>query len=225
MTGPTDVVVGHGAAWVLDANQIVRVDAKTERVTQPFSEMEAQRVGIGKKSLWVFDSTPPDIPNFRRGGPPPPGVNPNQPFGGLLLRVDPKTRNVRKRTRLETLNVSSLAVAGDAVWFADRSRHSVTRVDPASARVLGNLQLPLDATVNAAAVELGEDELWFTNAVGIVRIDPETNAATGFAHISKFKRYTPVDPTFKPVGDIAVADGRVWVADPTTDTLAVVAAD
>ena len=225
LTGPSEVVVGHGAAWVLDGHRIVRVDAETEETTEPFGEMDAQRVGIGKKWLWVFDSTPPDIPNFRRGGPPPPGVNPNQPFGGLLVRVDPKTYEMRTRTRLDTLNVSGLAIDDDAVWFADRSRHSVTRVDPATARVLGNLQLPLDATVNAAAVALGDEDVWFTNAVAIVRIDPETNAATGVAHISKFKRYTPWDPTFKPVGYIAVANESVWVADPTTDTLAEVEAD
>src|SRR5262249_38973155 len=120
-------------------------------------------------------------------------------------RIDPRFDEVQRAGRLANAVAGGEgAVAADAhVLWAAPSSGLLTRLDPASGRVLRRI----DPNTSPTAVAAGADALWLPNsdADTVTRMD-----ATGLG-------------TSIPVGRgpaaVAVGDGGVWVVDALDDSL------
>jgi hypothetical protein len=122
-----------------------------------------------------------------------------------LLRIDPGT------ARLTAPNpgpVSAIAAGADGVWAVccqGRGRHGrVTRLDPASGRVIATVGLP----TRPLAVGTGPDAVWVRGAEGwLWRVDPAGDRQAGATRLATV-------PGVELAGELVVAGAAVWVSDP-----------
>ena len=155
---PTGLAAGDGALWVASGNRTdafvtlrkisARFDALERTVRVPSSPYGGADVALDRGALWV-------APSF-----------------GLLRRLDPETGALR-RPAVDTGHAPSALAVGDAVWVADESANTVTRVDPTS-----GLGTPIPVGNGPTGVAVAADGVWVTLARddSVVRIDPETAA-------------------------------------------------
>jgi virginiamycin B lyase len=89
-------------------------------------------------------------------------------------------------------------VGEGAVWTLNRGDHSVTRVDPATNKVVATI--PVGHEVGKGDIAVGEGGVWLS-APGspLVRLDPRANRVA--------QRFTG-----EGGGAVAVAHGSVWIA-------------
>ncbi|HSO55493.1 MAG TPA: hypothetical protein VL330_22750 [Actinomycetes bacterium] len=123
-----------------------------------------------------------------------------------LLRIDPGT------ARLTAPNpgpVSAIAAGADGVWavccVGRGPRGRVTRLDPASGRVLATVGLP----TRPLAVGAGPGAVWIRGAEGwLWRVDPAHGRQAGAIRL-------PIVPDGAELAGELVVDGEaVWVSDP-----------
>ncbi len=127
--------------------------------------------------------------------------------GSSLLCIDLQTA-----TATGTVDVgggANLVVAFRTVWVATHGTFGpsatsgrVTRVNPATCKLLHSVHVPGDPT----AVATGEGAVWVTTSEGLVRVDPRTNR-TQLIAIQGGK------------DDVAVGEGAVWVLDNLRSTV------
>ena len=103
----------------------------------------------------------------------------------------------------EVCNPQSVAASGDQIWFTDRARRAVSRIDPKTNRIVESIPvgiLPYDIAIDG-------DTLWITDFDGglVVRVDTGKNRV-----VSK------LDDFNEPTG-IVVGAGSVWVIDHELD--------
>jgi len=199
-TTPSNVVVGGGSIWVLNADDrtISRIDQKTRRIVKTFATGGLPTdLAFADGSLWVGNGT------VRGPGP---------AYTSSVSRLDPDTYRVtapvplpydHKRTPLAfTSPISQLAAYRESVWAINPDL-SVSRIDVATSRVD---HVPVTF---AGAIAAGKEGVWVTrNGSSVTRIDPRTGRigqtisvpAAGFA-------------------GIAVGDRSVWAADPDDGTV------
>jgi len=123
-----------------------------------------------------------------------------------LLRIDPGT------TRLTAPNpgpVSAIATGAGGVWAVccqgRGPRGRVTRLDPASGRVIASIGLP----ARPLAVGAGPDVVWVRGAGGwLWRVDPAYGRQAGAI------RLPTVTGGPELAGELVVAGGAVWISDP-----------
>jgi streptogramin lyase len=113
-----------------------------------------------------------------------------------LTRIDPHTNET-----VETIAVGPrpgrVAAGEGGVWTLNRGDGSVTRVDPASNKVVTTI--PIAAAAGPGEIAAGAGSVWISApGVPLVRIDPRTNRAVRF--------------TGEGGGAILVAHGSLWVA-------------
>lgn len=119
-------------------------------------------------------------------------------LGDMLIKVDPAAMSVASTHGVPA--GSGAAEPGfDSVWVTNRTANTVTRVDPATGTVGATIavgQLPRFLAV-------GEGAVWVLNQTDgtVSRIDPGTNSVTATIPVGRLQGG----------GDIAVADGSVWV--------------
>jgi hypothetical protein len=161
--GPgTHLAVGDGAVFIVGFRApAVRIDPGSGRIVARLPVGPATNVAIGHASAW-----------FLR-------------VDGTVVRIDLRTNKVVAQIRalhdyppLPALRSSDdgpkvIAVSADAVWVADHSG-AILRIDPATNRVAGKLQVfPASPVLSLAA---GEGALWATTRHGekaeLARIDP-----------------------------------------------------
>jgi YVTN family beta-propeller protein len=92
-----------------------------------------------------------------------------------------------------------VAIGEGSVWVANAKAHTVSRVDPATNKVVATIQL--DGQVNAVTVSPGA--VWATNFAdsGVVRIDPQTN------------KVVATIPNQLGPSDVSFGSGAMWVAN------------
>jgi hypothetical protein len=123
-----------------------------------------------------------------------------------LLRIDPGT------ARLTAPNpgpVSAIATGAGGVWAVccqgRGPRGRVTRLDPASGRVIATIGLP----ARPLAVGAGSDVVWVRGAEGwLWRVDPADGRQAGAI------RLPAVQGGAELAGELVVAGAVVWVSDP-----------
>jgi YVTN family beta-propeller protein len=93
-----------------------------------------------------------------------------------------------------------IAVAGGSVWVASMLDETVTRIDPASNRVVATIPVP----GSPAAVAAAGGTLWVSGNRGLSRIDPASNQVT---------------PVGVCCGDLAAGAGALWVASGMDNTV------
>jgi hypothetical protein len=137
--------------------------------------------------------------------------------GRPLLRIDPGT------ARAASLSVPAQAVAAarSGVWAvccqAGARRGQLTRIDPATGRVLRVMSLP----GHPDAVGIGPGGVWVRGSGRLLwRIDPSSNRVVATIPLASgpTSRGDAVG-TGEPGGDIAVTEDAVWVSDPAAATV------
>jgi YVTN family beta-propeller protein len=189
---PTDVAVGVGAVWVVNATDrtVSRIDPETNSVRTAPAGGDPHAVATGEGAVWVLS-----------------------PRDQALARIDPNTLSTLGTTALISrtgqlayggLASWALAMGEGSVWAGGRS---VNRVNP-NGVVIDTISDPY----LAVGIAFGHGSVWIRNANfepggGLWRVEPATNRVTAKVPLS-----------FYPFG-LAVGEGGVWTADSATDTL------
>src|SRR5207244_9771797 len=114
--------VVSGAVWVkaADGSMVRRVDPRTRRVIASIAvggHRRADGVAIGAGAVWVAS-----------GG-----------RTGMLRRIDPRTNRVVGAPIALAGGAEAVAVGAGAVWVASGDANTVSRIDPASNRMLARI--------------------------------------------------------------------------------------
>jgi DNA-binding SARP family transcriptional activator/ABC-type branched-subunit amino acid transport system substrate-binding protein len=121
------IAAGGNSVWVrLDQSgpmAFARIDARTDRADKP---LQTPAIGLnapvsfafGDGALWVPDT-----------------------YAGLLYRLTPGRPAILRAAQVG-VGVTSVALAGGAVWAGDAIHDTLTRVDPADDRILGVRSVP-----------------------------------------------------------------------------------
>jgi YVTN family beta-propeller protein len=130
-----------------------------------------------------------------------------------VMQIDMRKRRV-VATIAPDVEVDALAVGSGSAWVADSRRGRAVRVDADLGTVADSVPLPTSTTTGnhsptRRAAVLGGGSLWVTSAqlAAVLRVDARSRRVTG-----------RVDVGNDPAG-LAVADGAVWVADSTDNTV------
>ncbi|HEY2939847.1 MAG TPA: hypothetical protein VGJ27_08545 [Gaiellaceae bacterium] len=203
------LAVGGGAVWVpsYQSDTLLRIDpatgAHSRRSRVPHSP---QAIGVGAGSVWLACIGPS---HTGRGG----VLIPDGP--GIVARIDPRSGVVQSRVRVGR-GPQAIAVAAGAVWLLSGrgvgADDTLDRVDVRTNRVVATFPVPHWSS----AVAVGRRYAWVVSspksAGGVItRIDKRT----GHAATRRIPRsWTPAS--------VALAGGRVWVADPGVAQLIVI---
>ncbi|HXJ42054.1 MAG TPA: DUF5074 domain-containing protein [Bryobacteraceae bacterium] len=175
---PVRILIAESVLVPSRANDLlVRVDAKTNKPQDPVAGMKKPCSGIvtGFASAWV--------PNCESQS---------------LVRVETKTAKITATIPLGVADVhSGIAATADSVWLFSDNRGTLSRIDPDTNEVVGEMRLAADCANLLAA----ESSLWVTcpSENRLVRISPAKHTVE--------KR---IEVSAKP-GSIAFGDGSIWV--------------
>jgi streptogramin lyase len=190
-SSPVDAIaVTRGAVWLAVGGLVLRVDPATGRaLVVPEVEDGAPVVDLvaGAGAVWAVTSA------------------------AGLLRIDPGTARL---TAPNSGPVSAVAVGAGGVWAVccqGRGRRGrVTRLDPASGRVITTAGLP----GRPLAVGAGPGGVWVRGAEGgLWRVDPASGRQAGAI------RLPTIPGGAELAGKVVVAGQRVWVSDPGVATV------
>jgi DNA-binding SARP family transcriptional activator/ABC-type branched-subunit amino acid transport system substrate-binding protein len=193
-TAPTNVAVGEGAVWVLDADDrtISRIDPTRRVLPRTFSTGSTPTsLAVGAGALWIgnssgFSSYPASISRID----PESGV-PDAP-------IELPGSGARPPFQGGGMDSHLIAATDDAVWAVNPDQ-TVSRIDPRTSRIVARV-----TDVRAEGIAAGEDGVWIVNNRDeVVEIDPRTNAPS-----------KPIPVAAESLGSLAVGGGAVWVADP-----------
>ncbi len=198
---PTDVAVGEGGVWVLDAevNVVKRLDpayltfgpAIRFRRLPPTREyspaLQQTAIAVGEGAVWVADGF------------------------GLLTRIDPRRPSRQRVYRLRRYT-NAIATGGGAVWLSAGSPPSVLRVDPRTGKVVATIPIAARSGAFAPfphAVGVGAGSVWVTNGntATISRVDLQTEGVVVSLKLAL------------NLSRVAVGSGAVWVADTDFGTI------
>ena len=207
---PTAVAVGEGGVWVLDADDrtVQKIDPASEGVVRttgvPGSVSPATGSGqrsspvlaVGAGGVWVGQKTTllklDPVDNV-----------PGDPFA--LPRLRPP-ENPLAGAPANAYGLRAVAVGAGTVWIAEEDS-TIARLDPSSGKPVAPLiESPVASIAGLIPImAFGNGALWLTDAAdpGLVRVDPETNAA-----VVTFRNL----PT--NVYGLAVGNGSVWANSP-----------
>jgi branched-chain amino acid transport system substrate-binding protein len=199
-TAPSDVAVGEGSVWVLDADDrtITQINATTRKVVRTFSTSSTPTdIAAGAGAVWIGNA-----PISTRSG------AAEDWLPASISRLDPESGLAFPTIELPPApgghlyvfagaTVQHIAVSAEAVWVINRDL-TVSRVDPRSNRIVARIE-----GVKARNIAAGDGDVWVSEDEGVAEIDPSTNTVV---------RRIRLDVPF--VAGIAVGGGAVWVTDP-----------
>jgi YVTN family beta-propeller protein len=227
--GAASMTVADGMLWVRKgAGTVIRVDPERNRVAgKPLRvPAAAEAIAVGEGAVWAASVAPGDlgtpgkdavtridlatgrtVATITVGRAPldlavTPGAVwvPNSGGGGdTVARIDPQTNRLAGRPVSTGASPQSLAVGGGSLWVANHDAGTVTRIDPASGKVLADIPVPSEphrVAYGAGAAWVGN---WHDNSVS--RIDPAINRVVG----------SPIPIGFHHAGNLVVGAGSVWV--------------
>ena len=166
---------------------LTRVFSGSRRMRRYRLDREPRAVAVGFGAVWVVAR----------------GARDNQ-----VLRIDPATGAVTRRTRFPTASsIDGLAAGLGGVWVVASSSATLYRIDPRSAAVTARIDLGGRAA--RPAVVLGEIWVGLSDSGGrTVRVDPRTVSV--IAHLSC------CPPAW---GYFAAGHGSIWDYDTPTGTV------
>jgi DNA-binding SARP family transcriptional activator len=202
---PSDVAVGEGSVWVLNADDrtVSRIDLRTRAIVKTFATGGTPTdLAVGAGAVWIGNGTPTRAGNI------------GDVYTASVSRVDPRstlvTRTLALRGPLRLVptavyepdrlpGVTQIAVGAGAVWAIDPDR-SVSRVDPRTGRLVARIDV-----VATHAIAAGPAGVWVIGkGPTVTRIDPRTNRAGQTIWLEA-----------SGLAGIAVGGGSIWVTDPT----------
>jgi streptogramin lyase len=192
---PESILVEPSAVWILNRskNVLERVDPKANTLGEAVAGFQdpcgSPQFGFG--TVWALNCG-----------------------DGTLLRVDAKAGKVLKSIKSGAGSArAGLAVSADSVWALTDDKTTLSRIDPAQDRVVGELRLPAGCN----ALVFGEGSLWITcpGENRVLRVDPLLNIVSRRIEVS-------AEPYAVAVGDSAIwvfcrKEGKVERIDPKTD--------
>jgi branched-chain amino acid transport system substrate-binding protein len=197
-TTPSNVVVGEGAIWVLNADDqtVSRIDPETRQITKTFGTGGTTTdLAVGEGALWIGNSEAVAGRDIN--------------YTATVSRIDPQSSVVMRKVRLPRPKqgdppfgvfpgVSQLAVGRGSVW-AINPDHTVSRIDAATGDVVATV--PVRAGSSVAA---GREGVWVVDdGRAVTRINPRTNQPG---------QTIEVGASF--LLDLALGAGSVWVTAP-----------
>ena len=176
-----------------NGTQILRIDPKTNKVTEPFTGFDKPCGGL----VSAFDSV--WVPNCGNG---------------TLSRIEPKSGKVTATIEVAVADVpTAIAASPDSVWLLSDQRTTISRIDPIANTVVAEVRV--EAGCNSLV--FAESALWLTCPAlnKVIRVDPRTNLATKRIEVA-------AKPTSLAFGEGAIwvfcqTDGKVARIDPKTD--------
>jgi YVTN family beta-propeller protein len=218
-SAPDQVAAGAGSIWAVTRNRqtVSRLDPATGHVVGDI-DVGAGPAGIAYsregRAVWVANSLDGTVSRID------PGTNrvvDTIPVGNVPVAVAFGFGSVwitnvgdRSVTRLDARSGDpvatiltgdvgrGIAVGGGAVWVSDDDGGTVSRIEPRTNGVTKRIRVGNGAT----ALAYGARSLWVANGFDrtISRIEPKTSAVTNV-------------PTGGTPGNLAFADGALWVSD------------
>lgn len=214
---PTTVTLGEGAVWVLRPyGTVSRIDPRTNSLTQ--SQLEAPVMGdmaVGFGSVWVVKpatSGPPPPPDARSTDAPQPSTvpSPSAPIAGAVERLDSSTG--KPVAFIEGFDDPvSLAVGEGAVWVSDSTTGTVSRIDPATNRVVGTIAIPNADILWDIVIFEGTVWVYVQDQQGSANLVP-IDAATNRVDESRIVDDLGIQPGLPPTGLVA-GEGSLWVTE------------
>jgi streptogramin lyase len=182
---PGYLLDADGSVWAGDASAVTRIDPASGAV-QTIEIRDADGIrrsgsmfAVGFDSIWVGDW------DF-----------------GKLYRFDAESGELQ--ATLEMSSPTSVVVTGDAVWVTNHHEGTLSRVDPATNKIVTTVVVTSAGESGPHQLLVDGDLLW----VGIPRdytvaeVDATTNALVGTI---------PVDRPGEPCGALAMAADRLYV--------------
>jgi DNA-binding SARP family transcriptional activator/ABC-type branched-subunit amino acid transport system substrate-binding protein/DNA-binding beta-propeller fold protein YncE len=200
-TAPSEVAVGDGSVWVVDADDrtISQIDPESRSVERTFSTSSIPTdIAVGDGAVWITNAPIGEQSNTAEDWLPA-SVSRLDPESGLVVQ----TIELRPApgghlpNALPGLSVQHVAVSPEAVWVINRDL-SVSRIDPRSNRIVAQVE-----GVKANNIAVGDGDVWVAEEEGIAEIDPSTDEVA---------RRVPLDGATP--SSLAVGGGAVWAADP-----------
>jgi virginiamycin B lyase len=201
---PFRVAAGEGSVWVLSRGRmpcspaapctVWRIDPGSNRpVGQPTRlPADGWDLAVGAGSVWVTQ------------------------FDGRLVRIDARTGRIRARISARPIYFGSVVTFGGGfVWTGndDERNHSgsVSKIDPATNRVVGNLA----GLGSPQSIAFGRGAVWVADHAGwLVKINPKTLKVIARQRLDFGPRGVVVTPHAVYVAD--AHGGRLLEADPET---------
>ena len=213
---PSAVAVGAGGkvwAGTMDDQNIIRIDAGTNRITGTLDTGGTEAIAIGYGSVWVSTSLDTlaqiDPATLALRSEPNSGYRSVAAGEGAvwtvgragLVRFDQGGQLGALVRLLPKIGDDPFGVTagGGAVWVLDDVPGTVWRVDPASNRVVARIRLGFDP----GGIAFGRGRVWVTDNGGdaLTEIDPVTNRIGRSIQVGD-----------GPLG-VAVGERSVWVAN------------
>jgi YVTN family beta-propeller protein len=194
---PTEVSVGEGAVWALDADSqtVSRIDPRTHAVRTFGTGGVPTDLAAGAGSVWVG--------NGRRSGAQFVG-----PLTTTVSSIDPNSSAIRATVELprragatSNVNGNHIAVARDGVWVVNPD-FTVSRLDPRDTQIRATV-----GGVSAVAVAAGDRGVWVLGEDdSLRRVDGSSSTA-------------PIHLASNGLSGLAVGDGALWATAPYDGTL------
>ena len=132
--------------------------------------------------------------------------------GTGVVRVLASTGQVRAGPSFAELNGIADGLGG--LWVTDgnvRQNHVLSVVNPATGRVVGQVELPSRLVINPNDVAVGSGAVWVAVGSRVYRVEP-VSALSGAAVVT---RAFAALPPGSVAGDLVVDAGALWVSDTT----------
>ena len=187
---------GIGTLWVAnkELGLIRRVNSATGKFQDIDTATAVQHIVFGAGSVWAVGEEKPTI-----------------------YRLDPSTHQITASIDVDG-PLRGIAANDDGVWVLDDGqggsgdRPRVLRVDPASDTVVATIDVgETNDQLDGISVDQGGVYVAVGNGFAVVRIDPKTNKIAASELSGQAGGYG--------WGEIAAAQGRVWLADQYSDLL------
>lgn len=164
--------------WVTDAQnaKLIRINTETQKITGKFDvDDKPCELMEARGTLWVVTQS------------------------GVIDRVDPETGKVHARIKTGEVSYEALEAFG-SVWVTNRESRTLTRIDPASNKVIETVSLP---EIRPGGIVSAGGSLWIGNDTAgqqfLNRYYPDT------------KKVETVAAGFRPAW-LATTAGSVWAA-------------
>ena len=225
-TGPEQVALTAGAAWVVDSEDdtVSRIDLDTDTVVATIP-VGASPFGIaaGAGAVWVANSEGSSVSRIDPDTDAVVATVALRSFpGGIaadedevwvagfddasVTRIDPATNRVADIVRVGA-PLNGIALTPDAVWAASPAAGTVTRIDRATRQVAATIDLGVDVQPNGVGAT--DDAVWVTGFANdsVTRIDPATDEVVATVEAGN------------QVNGVAATDAFVWVANQADGTV------
>jgi YVTN family beta-propeller protein len=188
--GPTQVVSSATGVWVLNQGD------QTVSLIDPANRKRLRTFSVG--------ATPSDLAADRHG------LWVASPNGQVAL-VDPERQTVVKRFKVRVWPkvrpndpslVGQLASGFGSLWVVSGGR-TLTRVDPATARVVATIHGVPTGAGNEGGLAVGRGSVWAADLNQVTRVDPDSNAGEP----------VPLGVSVWHINGLAAGGGKLWFGD------------